>query len=110
MTYLRVLRRNELSEGGYEALPPFRFAHVGLDEEWCGFQDADGLRGAYRGLAAISQRAVYDARVRRNALLGDLRRLEKDARDELEICDRIVSKTGIDDDLVAAVLAEFIGM
>ena len=41
-------------------------------------------------------------------LLGDLRRLEADAVDEAAICTYIAHRTGIDADIVAAVLKEFI--
>lgn len=41
------------------------------------------------------------------SLLGDLRRLEKDAVDEGAICRYVAQETGVDADVVAAVLLSF---
>ncbi len=41
-------------------------------------------------------------------MLGDLRRLEADASDEGAVCKHIAARTGIDAEIVAAVLKEFI--
>lgn len=45
--------------------------------------------------------------VKAKAFLGDLRRLEHDALDEKDLCQTISKKSGVDSDIVAAVLQEF---
>ncbi len=77
MTWQRFIRRNRLTEGDYVVSP---------DAFWTGSQE-------------VPQRV-------RN-MMGDLRRLEKDALDERAICVHIAKETGTDAETVAAVLKEF---
>jgi hypothetical protein len=112
MTWQRFVNRNGLVDGDYQKPPkswpqPRGATHIGLDEEFCGFQDAEALARAYRN---SRQRELDDhtGLVHRfGGLAGDLRRLETDALDERAICGLIAEKTGLDADSVAAVLKEF---
>jgi hypothetical protein len=79
MTFRRVVNRNGLNDGDY-GKPP---------QTWSAYGGSD-----------LSQKATL--------LAGDLRRLERDAVDENAICAHIAGKTGIDREIVAAVLKEFI--
>lgn len=99
MTFRRFVNRNGLAEGtyDYERQREFRVA-----------PESEGRLEVWRTLA----RSAYDdlnARINRhNMLLGDLRRLEKDSVDEAATCRYIADRTGIEPDVVAAVLKEFI--
>jgi len=103
MTYRRVINRNHLAEGGYDVArggEPHREFRI--------VPDAQERLEVWQTLA----RSAYDELNRmidqRNFLIGDLRRLEEDARDEQAIASYIAQRTGVDVDTVAAVLKEFI--
>ena len=104
MTFQRVLRRNGLEQGDYDQTPErhrMGVVTVNIGET----PPEDFLRRQHFPMA--QRLADYERAFR--ALTGDLRRLEHDARDEGGICRVISSRTGIDADVVAAVLMEFIG-
>ncbi len=113
MTFQRLLNRNGLQEGDYtsglrELAAASEPTHVDLDAERCGFVDVEALERAYRGLwDSYRVRHVYVSE-RLRLLVGDLRRLERDAVDERGICTHIVQRTGLAPDVVAAVLKEFV--
>lgn len=90
MTYRRVVNRNYLGEGDYTTPSPRPLLNVNPDAlpEW-------------------AQSDVKNARSRWSMLLGDLRRLERDATDEQATCKHIARLTGIDPETVAIVLKEF---
>lgn len=105
MTWQRLINRNSLGDGDYTT-PPLawhRMKSVILD----GYQnDPVTLRSVL---------ASYDGNVehhnhRMAMFAGDLRRLEKDGRDERGICERIAHRTGFESDVVAAVLKEFFAL
>jgi hypothetical protein len=108
MTYQRVVNRNHLNEGGYG--DPGRHAiNVNLGPD--GYDHREDPNGdAFT--AAIFPHAATRLRDYERAftmLLGDLRRLEHDAVDENVngVCGYIAQRTGIESEVVAAVLKEF---
>ena len=95
MTYKRVMLRSGMAEGGYQdcprRFPLYGITTVGL-EHWSGQE-----------LRALHERAIHWTEL----CAGDLRRLEADSTDEGAICTQIARRTGIDADVVAAVLKEY---
>lgn len=94
MTFKRVINRNQVSEGGYGDWPK-TWPAPNLDKLAVA-TNPDWYIDAFNG---VKQRV--------GALLGDLRRLETDAVDENATCKAIALRTGIDEEIVAAVLKEF---
>lgn len=102
MTYRRVINRNGLEKGGYGEVPSGLAVQVNVTD---------------KGLATEEEfhRLIWPHAVERlkryeggySMLLGDLRRLETDTVDERTTCAHIAERTGIDPDVVAAVLKEF---
>lgn len=105
MTYQRVIGRNRIADGNYDAPP----------SEW----SAGRAGGHVRGLTADQleviiashnrwfNEAVENWNRRLQNLAGDLRRLEKDAIDENATAKYIASRINVHVDVVAAVLREF---
>lgn len=108
MTVQRVLNRNALSKGGYghtpEDLMPSQWA-VSLNLDNPGLSTMEELI-ASQWPRAVQRLRNYEGQVR--LLLGDLRRLEADTVDEKITCQAIAHKTGIDPEVIAIVLKEFL--
>src|SRR2546426_10077918 len=103
MTYKRLINRNQLGIGGYtEDLP----------QGWMlgNVSEADEARNVEVVLSLVKHRreTLVGLGHRMQMLLGDLRRLEQDTIDEGSTCKYIAYRTGIDAEVVAAVLKEFI--
>lgn len=106
MTFKRLVNRNRL-EGDYgtkmTGINTRPWDRIFLDS----FQsDVDRIDVLLDHAAALS-RELESLNQRWGAVMGDLRRLEKDAVDEQALCQQIASRTGVDRDLVAIVLKEF---
>lgn len=104
MTFQRFVKRSQLERGDYS---------IDLDVPWTTYY---WPRGYVKDAFSEELRREFD---RQNGereelgrklklLTGDLRRLEKDATDENAVCKYIAFRTGIDVEIVAAVLKEFI--
>ncbi len=93
MTFRRFINRNALGEGDYTKAPSAHAIRVNTNLPGLPPHHVERLQ-AYEATMAF--------------ILGDLRRLEHDAMDEDAICSHIAARTGIDRDVVAAVLKEFI--
>jgi len=96
MTYQRVVNRNGLAVGNYGE-PPSDAPFVGWNTEALGHMPLSDLR-----------HEVERCRGLISNICGDLRRLEKDAVDERGICKQVANATGVDAEVVAAVLKEFV--
>lgn len=102
MTWKRVLNRNHLEAGDYNDVPAHWALRVNVRDP--GLGTLEQLReGVWPHLVKRSEDYERQAAL----LLGDLRRLERDVRDESEVCRVIADRTGIDRDVVAGVLKEF---
>lgn len=102
MTFRRVLSRNGLVGGGYEAIPdPKPFPEAGK------FNEGVDYVAVLRDQIVHLEGELTKARCDRANLLGDLRRLEQDALDERGICGDIALRLKLQPDMVAAVLREF---
>lgn len=108
MTFQRLLNRNRLSQGDYDHQSLAPYPHVGLDEPLCGYQDVAALERAYRTQFRITNDERLTAKSRLNMILGDLRRLERDAVDEGTLARVVAEKAHLDLDIVAAVIKEFL--
>jgi hypothetical protein len=117
MTWQRLVNRNGLGEGDY-GTPSWKWAaRVNVDsrepippgswDESVEDRDATTLRTTQDLSNARADRVLAYEKASM-LLLGDLRRLESDARDEDAVCRYIAQRTGIDAGVVAAVLKEFI--
>lgn len=111
MTYRRVVNRNGLATGDYGAR--ISTMNVGPGETMVDLSPDDFNEGV--DFIEVQRRHIADLynEIRRidgcwSALLGDLRRLERDAVDEKSVCAYVAQRTGIDAEVVAAVLKEFI--
>jgi hypothetical protein len=108
MTFQRVLKRSHLEDGDYKVVPDDNRVYPAKNQyrvettnpEW--YEDL-----LKKEINRLSNELIRQEN-RRNLLLGDLRRLEKDTADENSIAKQIGFRTGISADLVAAVLAEYI--
>lgn len=106
MTYQRVVSRNQLADGSYEGPPRWwdmtapNTVLIESDEDKAKFFDGIVLRW---------REQAKQANNRARMLAGDLRRLEVDTADEGATCQHIATRTGVDPEVVAAVLKEFIG-
>jgi hypothetical protein len=106
MTFQRFVKRNALDQGDYTHFGPLKGQWaVGLNLDNPGLGTEEQLIAA-QWPYAVKRLREYEARLA--SLLGDLRRLEKDTTDERSTCAFIASRTGLDPDVVAAVLKEFI--
>ena len=104
MTWRRLISRNGLVDGDY-GIPPERLkANVNLKEK--GLYEAWEVFDCH--MAPHYRERIEDYQSWAADFAGDLRRLEKDARDEGAICQHIAARTGIYVDVVAAVLKEFL--
>jgi len=107
MTYRRLVNRNNLREAEYGATLSGHNTKLAdeltADKFNEGVNIEDVLRDTVRSLSQEIDRmnAVW------SMLSGDLRRLERDTTDESVICHEIARKVGIDADVVAAVLKEW---
>src|SRR3954467_13798118 len=108
MTWRRVVSRNGLADGDYGQTPSaYAYGDVLLD----------GVMGTM-----MTERETILARApgwaeqikktngRLACLAGDLRRMERDVTDEQYVCKEIARRTGIDPDIVAAVIQEFMNV
>lgn len=101
MTYQRVVNRNRLRVGGYNDAGDWEVS-ANLDHP--GTLSVDEFhRVQFSFVAEEMKRREGGLRM----LLGDLRRLEQDAVDEQATVLHIARRTGIDPEIVAAVLKEF---
>lgn len=98
MTYQRVIRRNGVVVGDYEESPTDWQPLVNTNEADDGVVSVSNARR--RRVLAYERSACM--------LAGDLRRLERDTRDEGATCAHIAHRTGLDREVVAAVLKEFL--
>lgn len=113
MTYQRVIRRNHVAEGGYGDkraglgwlnTEPYTGTAADFTQAPDDFDFTEHLRKHLNDtLGAL--RIEYD---RWAMLMGDLRRLERDSQDEEAVCSRIARQTGVDPEVVAAVLQAWI--
>lgn len=102
MTFKRLINRSGLVDGDYGMVPQRLAAGVNLKDRGLTSQDEfDQLMAPYYRERIES----YMAWAKRFA--GDLRRLELDAVDEEATCKHIADRTGVDPDVVAIVLKEF---
>lgn len=100
MTWQRLVKRNGLEDGDYADPGRGWRANVNVSATVDHVPDISALR---RGeLEHFEQRAAN--------LAGDVRRLERDARDERTVAETIARRTGIDVDRVAGVLKEFFAL
>jgi len=105
MTFQRVVKRNGLTDGDYGDPPQRHRAGMALDGTTATtLSEEESLLGR----APHWAKRVDEYEKAFTLLAGDLRRLENDALDERGICAHIASRTGVDEDTVAAVLKEFI--
>jgi hypothetical protein len=107
MTFQRFVKRNALDQGGYlhgAAKLPLAWAiRVNIDQP--GLLPPAELP-ATMWPYVVERVKEYERQV--GNVLGDLRRLETDTMDERACCTFIAARTGVDPDVVAAVLKEFI--
>jgi hypothetical protein len=104
MTWKRVVNRNGLSDGDYSAPPQRHSKRVLTDATEASLaseRETKLLR--YDHLA----KRVEEYEKAFCMLAGDIRRLEQDAVDESGICLSISNRVGVDADVVAIVLKEF---
>lgn len=95
MTFRRVVSRNH------------------LDQEWHAYAGADVDESSHPrlALAYIGWRQAADGFNHRAKLLADdLGRLERDTCDEDGVCKAIARRTGIDPEVIATVLKEFMAI
>lgn len=105
MTYRRVLNRNHLATGSYEAVPQWWPSGMGpVAWDLVGDDDRERLLGVLHTFHSThkSYQDAIDHKLR--LLAGDLRRLESDTTDENAVCKDIARRTGVGADVVAAVL------
>jgi len=107
MTYRRILGRNRLGKGDYAVTPATPYPHVDFEKDRCGFETWAALERAYRSNFKWQQEYRMGVENARSLLLGDLRRLEDDTVDEGAICKVVAEKAGVDPEVVAAVLKEW---
>lgn len=107
MTYQRVIKRNRLSDGDYQQ-PPAAWHSSGTAIVDPQTLEKDALIHVidFWKKAINDQAASFNGRL--GQLAGDLRRLERDAVDEGSVNAYIAERTGLDREVVAAVLKEFI--
>jgi hypothetical protein len=108
MSFRRFVNRSGLAEGGYMDTPHPRVnlaAHMASPEA---FNAGVDFTEVMRSTAANYAQEIERLYRWQGILLGDLRRLEHDAMDEQAICVQIAARTGVDREVVAAVLKEFI--
>ena len=102
------IERNGLSDGDYRTAPNrHRSGYPLTMEEWPRVETValdDVKISVAGGLLERCNRYEQASMM----LAGDLRRLENDVVDEASICLHIAHRTGIEADVVAAVLKEFI--
>lgn len=107
MTFQRLVNRNRM-QGGYGTRMSFINTKPYDRDMLKGFNpDVDRI-DVLLSHAATLGKEIDSLDGRWGLMLGDLRRLEQDAADEGAICKHIAARTGIDSEVVAAVLKEFI--
>src|SRR5260370_21845143 len=106
MTYQRVIGRNRLSDGNYTQAPIAWHASgtAIVDPQTLEKDVLVHVIGEWKK-AINDQAEAFNGRLR--LLVGDLRRLELDTIDEGSINAYIAQRTGLDQEIVAAVLKEF---
>lgn len=104
MTYKRVVKRNALEKGGGYSDAGDHKARTNLGDYATGPGPIEEFYAAM-GPHYVEEIKRYESRFK--SILGDLRRLEQDAQDEWGIAEPISRRTGIEQDIVAAVLKEF---
>lgn len=103
MTFRRFVNRNALTKGDYGDAGRLRLL---VNTRSRGLIKTEEEFVAYLGPRWRDELERMDQR--HMGLLGDLRRLEQDAVDENAIARGISTRTGIDVEVVAAVLNEFV--
>lgn len=102
MTYKRVVGRNRLDDGNWHS--------SGSGVAWRSIDDY--TVGEAIGLAQTLLMGWNDAAKRHNQrvamLLDDMDRLRRDTLDEGSVCELIAQRTGVDAEVVAAVLKEWL--
>jgi hypothetical protein len=107
MTYQRVLSRNNITKGGYDADPVIRCGATSIAWSVIDGYDQRTILGMLKDTVDRWKAEAEAGNSKWRFLLGDLRRLEADAIDEQAACAHIAARTGVDPDTVAAVLKEF---
>lgn len=109
MTYRRVLHRNGIEVGtigdGHRLVPSLATGSFPPRDRFNADVDYDHL---CREEISRLQGQLLEAATKFGQILGDLRRLEHDTVDEGLTCAKIAERTGVDAEIVAAVLKEFI--
>jgi hypothetical protein len=111
MTWRRLINRNGLADGDYEA-PPRYWMACGGAMNWAAIEQesAEKLLALMRTIQEHRERDANAANNRLKLFVGDLRRLERDTLDEGFICQEIARRTGFDAEMVAAVLREWLAV
>lgn len=102
MTWRRFLNRNQLQDGDATRWPIGWHPYV-TDRPYVPEAFSEREREFMDQVNA--ERSELGGRLR--VLAADLRRLERDAKDEMATARHIASRTGVDVEAVAAVLKEF---
>lgn len=113
MTFRRFLHRNGLDRGDYTdggdyrnllrpTLQPFP-----AKERFLGCTDERYVEMLHEHIDLLGK-AIKGWDQWRQQILGDLRRLEADSRDERALCQEVARSVGVDVEIVAAVLQAFI--
>ena len=104
MTWQRFVNRNGLKEGDYDNVPAAHALRVNVDRPALTTEEEFRL-SVFPHL--VERLRSYERSY--GLLLGDLRRLERDTLDEQAVAQQISRQTGIDADIVAGVLKEYLG-
>lgn len=102
MTFQRLLNRNQIADGTYEAAPETWRPRVNLQVEV--------PAGAKDGVLEVRRKQLIQYETQAKMLAGDLQRFLKDAVDERAVCTAIAERTQLDADTVAAVIKEFLAL
>jgi hypothetical protein len=104
MTWQRILSRNHLRKGGYDD-----------PADWKILTNTSSKDDGSEAVSRTRREHLVILETKAKNLLGDLRRLEKDALDEDAIVKTIsfrlrTTSTAVDENLIAAVLKEFMAL
>ena len=109
MTWRRIVGRSGLGKGDYNDAGDHKNM-LNLDQPGIrpGMSEEERLKDFYGRMGPGYVSAIKSNEEQWRMLLGDIRRLEADVADEKAICQHIASRVGVDPDVVAAVLKEFL--
>lgn len=110
MTWKRVLNRNGLVDGDYGQAPSRYQIRVNIHE------DPQRVLSYTTGKSETIAEHMAPDWIKRiqeyenssKMLAGDIRRLEQDAVDEGSLCQEIARRSGVDKEIVAAIIKEFL--